>query len=169
MLDLPSVRSSVAIAATLALSSAAPPHQPARPVPDPLAPFSFLVGGTWDGRGAWPDGSNFRVELRYTWGATHRLLHFTTYEWKESRREPLYEGVVFFDPARDAVFQWNVKPDGSIAESRVTRADSTGYAVLGAHTRSTIRRTGPNEMHWILEVPRDSAWQTILDAPHRRR
>ena len=136
--------------------------------------FSMLISpvvnaATWDGRGTWPDGSSFRVELRYTWGVTHRLLHFTTYEWKGSRREPLYEGFVFFDPARDAVFQWNVKPDGTIVESRVTRADSTGYAVLGAHTRSTIRRTGPNEMRWILEVPRDSGWHTILDAPHRRR
>lgn len=169
MSSRPPVRWSLAAAAALTLIFAEPSRRSAAPTPDPLAPFAFLAGGTWEGRGTWPDGSPLHVELHYTWGVTHRLLHFTTYDLAGSRREPLYDGLVFFDPKRSAVFQWNVKADGSITESRITRADSTGFAVLGANTRSTIRRTGPNEMHWILEVPRDSAWQTILDAPHRRR
>jgi len=164
-----SVRSVVAVAATVALISVGPSHPPTNPAADPLAPLAFLVGGSWDGRGTWPDGSPLHVELRYTWGATRRLLHFTTYDWTRSPRELLYEGIIFFDPARGAVFQWNVKPDGTLTESRVTRADSTGFDILAANTRSTIRRTGPNEWHWILQVPRDSAWHTILDAPHRRR
>jgi len=169
MTSLRHIRWPVVCLTTLVLIAASPARHALRSAPDPLAPFAFLVGGVWDGRGTWPDGSPLHVELHYSWGATQRLLHFTTHEWSGTRREPLYEGIVFYDPTRSAVFQWNVKTDGSITESRIAHADSSGYAVVSPNTRSTIQRTGPDEMHWILQIPMDSTWHTIMDAPHRRR
>lgn len=159
-----------AIALVIPITARAQSASAAAPAANPLTAFGFLAGGTWDGTGTWPDGSPLRVELAYTWGPTHRVLHFTTYELQSGKRELVYEGMLFHDPSRNAVFQWNIKPDGSITESRITRVDSAGFVVRGANTLSTIKRTGPDEVHWILQLAQaDSTWRTILDAPHRRR
>jgi hypothetical protein len=135
---------------------------------DPLAPVAFLAGGTWIGAGRWPDGSTFAVEEHYFWGPTKHLLHFEAYEPASDKRTLLYEGIVFYDAARQAIVQWNVKPSGERNESVVTRSDSSGYEVRGAKTWSLNRRTGADEYHWELRVRQDTVWKTILDATYRR-
>jgi hypothetical protein len=130
--------------------------------------LAFLAGGTWTGEGRWPDGSGMRVEVRYFWGPTRHVLHFETYDLEGGERRLLYEGMIMTDPTRGGLEQWNVKPTGEVDVSEVTRADSTGFDVRGAHTRSTVVRTGPDAFLWRLDVPAEGGWSTVLQARYTR-
>lgn len=135
---------------------------------DPLAPVAFLAGHAWLGEGTWPDGSELRVEVRYFWGPTKRLLHFETFDLVAGERRLLYEGIIVFDPTRSRIVQWNIKPTGDMDVSQVSRADTTGYELVGVHTRSIITRAGVDAFHWELLVRKNDSWSTILDAVYRR-
>jgi hypothetical protein len=137
--------------------------------PDSVASVGFLAGGTWLGEGRWPDGSQLKVEVRYFWGPTRQVLHFESFDLAEGHRALLYEGMIVFDPARGRLAQWNVKPDGEVNVSEIVHPDSTGFEVVGAHTRSTIRRIGSDRFRWELRVPKDGGWNTILEATYGRQ
>jgi hypothetical protein len=136
--------------------------------PDPLEPVAYLAGGTWIGEGTWPNGSPLRVEQRYFWGPTKRLLHFEAYDLTGATRGLLYEGFIVYDTKRGKLVQWNVKPSGEVTETEVTRAEGTELEVLGANPRSLVRRSGPNEFHWELRVKQKETWTLILDAVYKR-
>jgi hypothetical protein len=133
-----------------------------------LASFAFLAGGTWEGTGRWPDSSTMRVQVHYFWGPTHRLLHFETWDYDTPTGRLLYEGVIFYDPARGKVVQWNMKPTGELDVSEFVRVEPGRLEVAGAHTRSVIRQSDTDEFHWELRVPKGDEWQLILDATYRR-
>lgn len=158
----------LALAAGAALALATQSMGAQAPAETSLAPLEFLAGGTWRGQGRWPDGSLLDVEVRYSWGPTRRVLHFVTHDLASGERRLLYEGFLFRDPARDRVVQWNIKTSGDIDVQEVLRADSSGYEVRAANTRSVIHRRTLNEFEWELRVPEGSAWRTILRASYRR-
>jgi hypothetical protein len=135
-----------------------------------LAPLRHLAGGVWQGSGVWPGGSPLRVETRYSWGVTGRLLRFETLDLSEGERRPLYEGFLFFDPARQAVVQWNFKTDGTRDESVLGHLDATGFEVEGKATRSRVHFVAPDEMRWELSVPvAPGEWKQVLEATYRRQ
>jgi hypothetical protein len=133
-----------------------------------MAPVAFLEGGTWLGEGKWPDGSALRVEVRYFWGPTKRILHFETYDLAGGQRKLIYEGLLFFDVKRGKIVQYNFKPTGELDESELTDANSKGYEVRGAKTRSLVQYTSTNEFQWELRVLQAGEWKVILDAKYRR-
>ena len=137
--------------------------------PNPLEPIASLAGGTWIGEGKWPDGSPLRVEQKYFWGPTQRVLHFESYDLTGSGRKLLYEGLLFLDPKHGKVVQWNFKPTGEATETVITEINSTGFEVKGDKTWSIVRKGGANEFHWELRVPEGQGWKTILNAVYRRQ
>ena len=136
---------------------------------DPMAPVAFLEGGTWLGEGKWPDGSVLRVEVRYFWGPTKRVLHFETYDLATGERKLIYEGILFFDVKRGRLVQYNFKLTGELDESELIEANSKGYELRGANTRSVVEYTNTNEFEWRLRVQQAGEWKVILDAKYRRR
>ncbi|HVR95602.1 MAG TPA: hypothetical protein VMW27_03240 [Thermoanaerobaculia bacterium] len=137
--------------------------------PDPLAPVASFAGGTWIGEGKWPDGSPLRVEQRFFWGPTRRVLHFESYDLTGKERKLLYEGLLFFDPKRGRVVQMNFKPAGGVDEIEITDVNEKGYEVKGNNTWSIIRHNGPDEFLWELRIPDAQGWKTILNATYRRQ
>lgn len=135
---------------------------------DPLAPLAALEGGVWHVTGKWPDGTPLATDVRYFWGATKRVLHFETHDVSGDRRRLLYEGMLFFDPRRDLLVQYNVKPSGAVDELAWTAAGDGRYEVQGTNTRSTIRFVGADELRWELRVQQAGEWKAILDAAYRR-
>jgi hypothetical protein len=136
---------------------------------DPMGPVAFLAGGTWLGEGKLPDGSALRVEVRYFWGPTKRVLHFETYDLAGEQRKLIYEGILFFDAKRGKIVQYNFKPTGEIDESELTEASSKGYEVRGANTRSLVHYLSTNVFRWELRALRAGEWKVILDATYQRR
>ena len=135
---------------------------------DPMAAVTPLEGGTWLGEGKWPDGSALRVEVRYFWGPTKRVLHFETYNLASGQRKLIYEGILFFDVKRGKIVQYNFKPTGEFDESELTEANSKGYEVRGANTRSLVQYTSTDEFKWELRVLQAGEWKVILVAKYRR-
>lgn len=135
---------------------------------DPLDPIAFLPGGTWVGKGAWPDGSPLHVEVRYFWGPTRRVVHFRTDNIVGGERQLLYEGLMLFDQRRQRIVQWNIKANGEVTEQDLVRADTTGFEMRGQGTWSVIRRTTADEFRWELRVPRQRGWAMIMDAHYQR-
>lgn len=163
-------RASAFLATVLVLAGlSAGPVSAQAPAPDPLAPIASLVGGTWIGEGKWPGGAPLKVEVRYFWGPTRRVLHFEAHDLTGKERTLLYEGLHFFDPKRGRVVQWNFKPNGEVDEIEITDFNSAGYEVKGNKTWSIIRYGGPDEFHWELRVPEAADWKTILNATYRRK
>lgn len=140
-----------------------------QPPAAPLASVAFLEGGTWLGEGKWPDGSALRVEVRYFWGPTKRVLHFETHDLAGGQRKLLYEGMLFFEPKRGRLVQYNFKPDGGLDESELSEANAKGYDVRGTNTWSLIRYTNADAFRWELRVQQAGEWKLILDATYRRR
>lgn len=137
---------------------------------DRLAPLRHLAGGVWVGSGTWPDGSPLRVATRYFWGPTDQVLHFETYDLSGGERRILYEGLLFSDPQRQAVAQWNFKTDGTRDESVLESLDEKGFSVAGPRTRSRVDFVAADEMRWELDVPAAAGgWQRILEATYRRQ
>lgn len=136
---------------------------------DPMAPVAFLAGGTWHGDGKWLDGSTLKIEERYFWGPTRRVLHFETYDLTSEPRKLLYEGLLFFDDKRGKIVQWNFKPTGGHDESELTKTDGKGFEVRGENTWSRIHYTGADELHWELRVRQANEWKKLLDATYRRQ
>jgi hypothetical protein len=130
---------------------------------------AFLEGGTWLGEGKWPDGSALRVEIRYFWGLTKRVLHFETHDLASGERKLIYEGILFFDAKRGKIVQYSFKPTGEVDESELTEANSKGYEVRGAKTRSLIQYTNTDEFKWELRVLQAGEWKAIMEARYRRR
>ena len=123
----------------------------------------------WLGEGKWPDGSALRVEVRYFWGPTKRVLHFETYDLAGEQRKLIYEGILFFDAKRGKIVQYNFKPTGEIDESELTEATSKGYEVRGANTRSLVHYLSTNVFRWELQALRAGEWKVILDATYQRK
>ncbi len=132
----------LAIVATLCVLPRCLPAQD----PNPLEGVAFLAGGTWQGEGRWPDGTAMRVDVRYFWGPTRRVLHFETYDLETGERRLLYEGLILFDPSRRKLVQWmsNPRPDSvplshrEMMRGRTQRAGRAGKAPL----------PGPDRLHW---------------------
>lgn len=135
---------------------------------DRIGAFRPLVGGTWIGEGTWPDGSPMRVEQRYFWGPTERILHFHTWDLVDGRRDLLYEGVVYVDPVSGRVVQINVKTNGEVTRQEVARSDGAGYEISGPQTRSTVRYEADDVFTWELRVRQEDEWKVILTAEYRR-
>lgn len=135
----------------------------------PMDPVAFLEGGTWLGEGKWPDGSALRVEMRYFWGPTRRVLHFETNDLATGQRKLIYEGILFFDVKRGKIVQYNFKPTGELDELELTEASNKGYEVRGAKTRSLIQYISTNEFKWELRVLQAEEWKVILEARYKRK
>lgn len=168
--DLPPVPKLETLADPLATQRQ--PDQPAASQAEvadrPMSPVAPLAGGMWRAEGKWPDGSPLRVEVKYYWGPTRRVLHFETYDLATGLRKLLYEGLLFYDQKRDKIVQWNFKPTGERDESEVTAADSEGYEMKGENTWSLIRYKGVSEFAWELRVRQEGEWKTILNITYRR-
>ena len=145
------------------------PASPQAQTKDPLAPVAFLAGSRWLGEGKWPDGSAMRVDVRYFWGPTRRVLHFETHDIAAPSQPLLYEGLIFFDPKRGHIVQWNMKPDGDWSEFEVTHADSAGYEVKGDKTWSLVRYVNRNEFAWELRALQDTTWNRVMEARYQRK
>ena len=135
---------------------------------DNLAPVAALAGGTWTAEGKWPDGSLMKTEQRFFWGPTKRVLHFETYDLVTGTKKLLYEGLIFFEPKRGKLVQWNFKPNGEVTEQEVTKSDATGYEIRGANTWSIIRMTGKDQFVWELQVNQAGVWKKFLEAVYKR-
>jgi hypothetical protein len=161
-------RGALLLVATAALWLCFGPHPARGQDPGPLAPVAFLAGGTWYGAGTWPDGSALRVEQRFFWGPTKRILHFEAYNLASGTRTLLYEGLMFFDAARGKIVQWNFKPTGERDELEVSQVNADGYEVRSPNTWSIIRTTAADAFQWELRIPQAGDWNVILDAKYRR-
>jgi hypothetical protein len=133
-----------------------------------LRPVAYLVGGTWHSDAKWPDGTPFEVDVSYMWGPTHRVIHFQTYEPSDGKLTLIYEGLLYFDPRRSKIIQMNFKPSGEVNESEITPVNDEAYEVLGAKTKSIVRRKDENEFVWELYLPQGNDWKQILQASYTR-
>jgi len=169
----PALAAALALLAALSLAgrahAQAAPAAPTAAAADPMHSVAFLEGGSWLGEGTWPDGSKLRVEQRFFWGPTRKVLHFESYDLASGTRRLLYEGLLFHDAKRGRLVQWNFKPSGERDETEVTQTLSDGYEIRGERTWSVVRSRAADEFTWELRVPQAGDWREILRATYRRQ
>jgi hypothetical protein len=131
--------------------------------------FSWLVGGRWEGRGAWNTGAAVHVEESYTWGPARRTIRFTSWNLQGDHRARLYDGLLFHDERRHRFVLWSVRGPGGIAEAVLPRADSLGYEIEDGGTRSVITRAGKDAFTWSLRTQQDGSWKEVLVTTYRHQ
>ncbi len=129
--------------------------------------FSWLVGGRWEGRGAWSNGAPVHVEESYEWGPARRTVRFTSWNLAGDKRERLYDGLLFHDERRHLFMLWSIRATGGVAEAAVPRADSLGYEIEDTGTRSVITRAGKDGFTWSLRTLQDGAWKEAFITTYR--
>ena len=149
-------------------SAPRPPDPGGLPAPG-IGVFSWLVGGRWEGRGAWSNGAGVRVEESYEWGPARRTVRFTSWNLAGDKRGRLYDGLLFHDERRHRLVLWIIRGTGGVAEAAVPRADSRGYEIEDAGTRSVITRAGQDGFTWSLRTQQDGAWKEALLTTYRRQ
>jgi hypothetical protein len=145
--------------------------RPADPGGDPapgIGVFSWLVGGRWEGRGAWSGGAPVHVEESYEWGPARRTVRVTSWNLSGDKRARLYDGLLFHDERRHRFMLWSIRGTGGVAEAEVPRADSLGYEIEDAGTRSVITRAGKDGYTWSLRTRQDGAWKEALITTYHR-
>lgn len=135
--------------------------------PDPLRHLAILADRTWIAEGKWSDGSPMKVEQRFFWGPTRRILHFESYDLTGKERQLLYEGIIFFDAERGRVLQWNFKTSGERNEYEYTTIDDKGFEARGANTRSIVKFENRDLLRWELRLAKGEKWATVLEATYR--
>jgi hypothetical protein len=130
--------------------------------------FSWLVGGRWEGRGAWSNGAPVHVEESYEWGPARRTVRVTSWNLSGDTRARLYDGLLFHDDRRHRFMLWSIRGTGGFAEAEIPRADFLGYEIEDAGTRSVITRAGKDGYTWSLRTRQDGAWkETLITTYHR--
>jgi hypothetical protein len=130
--------------------------------------FSWLVGGRWEGRGAWTGGAQVHVEESYEWGPARRTVRFTSWNLSGDKRARLYDGLLFHDERRHRFMLWSIRGTGGVAEAEIPRADSLGYEIEDSGTHSVITRAGKDGYTWSLRTRQDGAWKEALITTYHR-
>ena len=138
-----------------------PAGQGGEPAPG-IGVFSWLVGGRWEGRGAWSGGAPVHVEESYEWGPARRTVRVTSWNLAGDKRARLYDGLLFHDDRRHRFVLWSIRGTGGVAEAVIPRADSLGYEIEDTGTRSVITRAGKDGYTWSLRTRQDGAWKEAL-------
>jgi hypothetical protein len=140
---------------------------PGAPPTSGIGVFSWLVGGRWEGRGAWNTGATVHVEETYEWGPARRTVRFTSWNLQGEKRARLYDGLLFHDERRHQFMLWSIRGSGGIGEAAIPRADSLGYEIDDGGTRSVVTRAGKDAFTWSLRTQQDGAWKEVLATTYR--
>ena len=169
-------------AVILALFSCAAqlPGQTASPAkekaPDPLAPLSWFVGGTWVSDVKDPSsGAVTHVENRTRWAANHQAIVFNV----DFNREPHYYGAYVYNPASKQFEFSYTSSEGELSKGTAT-PDADGKTLRqefeiihtnGAtgHLRSTIEREG-NDAYWLtVFMQKNGEWAQVFRIRYDRK
>ena len=146
------------------------------PADHPLAPLSWLVGGTWVSRIDSPDGAPTRVECRFQWAENGQALKFVIHFKAGDEVVPQYEGMYYWHPGKKRIQMLQVGRGGNVTESVVTvdgarmaqeneaaRADGTT-----SPQRVSVTRTEADAFEFKAQVLRDGQWVEAVGFTYRR-
>jgi hypothetical protein len=150
-------------------AQSAPAPQPAA---DPLAPISWMAGGTWHGEVNGPDGKLTKIDTRVERELNNRAFTFST------RFDGVlqYQGFFAYDAAKKSIVFSYPSADGGIASGSVTQAgdsqvwDFTMTEATGSvgHFQVRTHQTGADEYTWALFAPQGDSWTRLLEVHYHR-
>jgi uncharacterized protein DUF1579 len=150
---------------------------PNKPAESPLAPVSWLVGGTWTSDVKDPDnGSTTHVENHITWAPNHQAIQFVT----DFNGKPHYNGFYAYDPAKKTINFYYTAENGQLTIGTAT-PDADGKTLhqefdvvqpsgTTQHIRSTILRDG-NDAYDFSVFMQDKAgeWAQVFKIRYERK
>lgn len=137
----------------------------------PLQAFENLVGGTWEGKGAWEGGTPFNQHITFEWGLAGKMIRVKTYG--NIRREGnefglRNEGVRMWSAETDTVKFWEFDIFGGVTEGIVdTDGDNIYYHYQYDAGDGPVGLTDAwmyqdeNTYHYIVGVYQDEKWKQI--------
>ena len=143
---------------------------------DPLAPLTWLVGGTWsvDVKDA-QDGHITHVLNRPAWSANHRAIIFNV----DFDGQPHYYGFYAYNPATKKIDFYYTSSDGELTNGTAT-PDADGKTLrqefdimhlngTTGHLRSTIERDGENAYWLTVFTSKTGQWQQAFRIRYQRK
>ena len=150
---------------------------PANKADSPLAPVSWLVGGTWTSDIKDPqDGSVTHVENHITWAPNHQAIQFVT----DFNGKPHYNGFYAYNPATKTIGFYYTNSEGQLTIGTAT-PDADGKTLhqefdimrpdgKTQHVKSTIVRDG-NDAYWFSVFLQDKTgeWSPMFKIRYERK
>ena len=165
------------MASLLAVNFAAQAQTAAKSAESPLAPVSWLVGGTWTSDVKDPgDGSVTHVENRITWAPNHQAIQFVT----DFNGKPHYNGFYAYDPAKKTINFYYTSEEGQLTIGTAA-SDADGKTLhqefdvaqpsgKTQHIRSTIARDGRDAYDFsVFLQDKAGEWAQLFKIRYERR
>ncbi len=143
---------------------------------EPLAPVSWLVGGTWVSDIKDPsDGTVTHVENRIRWAPNYQAIEFNT----DFNGKPHYYGFYAYNPVAKTISFYYTNSNGEMTIGTAT-PDPDGKTLLHefdilhvngktGHIRSTVVRDG-NDAYWFtVFTQKDGAWTQEFKIHYERK
>lgn len=144
-----------------------------------LEAFENLVGGTWEGKGAWGNGAPINQQITFEWGLSGKMIKVKTYGnvSQEGFEFGLRnEGVRMWSKESSEVKFWEFDIFGGITEGTVdTDGNNIYYRYLYETGQGTTELTDAwihqdkNTYQYMVGVYQNGEWiQTYLSATMKR-
>ena len=143
---------------------------------DPLAPLSWIIGGSWSTVVKDKDDAHpVHVVNRPTWAPNRRAIIFDVY----FDTTPHYYGFYAFNPATKNIDFYYTSSDGELTTGTAS-ADPDGKTLwqefdirhtngVTAHLRSSIVRDGDNAYWLTVFTQKDGQWAQAFRIRYERR
>jgi hypothetical protein len=143
--------------------------QPEGSTEQSLDGIAWLVGGTWTGSGSMPDGRTVEAEESYRWGPGRHSIRFVAKTGGGGFTGSKADGVIFFEAAAGKVVLWNIRPQGGLSESVLTRSDTTACTFQGRDGRSIVTRNGREHLTRSVQQLQGADWTPMVTLQLERK
>jgi hypothetical protein len=142
----------------------------------PMAPLSWLVGGTWTADASKMGPGMKQIETRYRWSDNGAYIQFTTHFVFDKGTAKAYDGHFFWNPEQKSLAMWYMDAKNGITQGpvdvqgEVTRIMFHGPDFEGnmADLQVTVTRKTTDQYHWAASEKDGTNWKELAALEYLR-
>jgi len=135
----------------------------------PLAPFAYLVDGTWTAQGEIPGVGSYSAERTYQWVLGGKFIE-QRHVMKFQNGEIETKGIIGWDSEKKTIMAWGFGSDGGIATSSVEHATTSEIRMQGVRVggfnagpiRASYQKVSENEFLETAEAKKGGDWTPVF-------
>ena len=142
----------------------------------PIAPLSWLVGGTWTADASKMGPGMKQIETRYRWSDNGAYIQFNTHFVFDKGTAKAYDGNFFWNPDQKSLAMWYMDARNGITQGPVeVNGDVTKITFHGpdfegnlADLLVTVTRKTNDEYHWAVSEKDGANWKELAALEYLR-
>jgi hypothetical protein len=142
----------------------------------PIAPLSWLVGGTWTADASKMAPGMRQIETRYRWSDNGAYIQFNTHFVSDEGTAKAYDGHFFWNPEEKSLAMWYMDPKNGITQGpvevngEVTKITFYGPDFEGklADLQVIVTRKTNDDYHWAVSEKNGANWKELAALEYLR-